>query len=123
MDVFWWLMTQALINLYITLHMNDHSCYAPHYVIYALQHMLYNPMHSCLLQSATRGLDAVDEMDPLEQLRRRHGLDTASAATEKRVSKSTPIPSLEDELRKVHNSINIKDFDYLPVPRSPDEES
>ena len=75
----------------------------------------------CLLQSATRGLDAVDEMDPLEQLRKRHGLDTP-AATEKRVSRSTPIPSLEEELRKVQSSINIKDFDYLPVPRSPDEE-
>ena len=70
-------------------------------------------------------MDAVDEMDPLERMRRRFGLDAAAAATEQHRSKSAPpipIPSLEEELKKVQSTINIKEFDYIPVPRTEDED-
>ena len=62
-------------------------------------------------------------MDPLERMRRRYGLDAAAtAAAEQRKMQSVPIPSLEEELLKLQLSVNIKDFEYKPVPRIEEED-
>ena len=74
----------------------------------------------CTPQTATRGLDPVEELDPLERMRKRYGLD--AAAEQRRLQQSVPIPSLEEELLKTQREVNIKDFDYVPVPRTEDEE-
>jgi len=68
------------------------------------------------LGSATRGLDSVEEMDPVERMRRRYRISESESKG------SVPIPSLEDELNSVQKSINIYDFDYKPVPRTEEEE-
>lgn len=66
----------------------------------------------------------MEEMDPLERMRRRYGLDAAAAAAaEQRRMHSVPIPSLEEELLRTQRKVNIRDFDYVPVPRTEDEES
>mmetsp|Transcript_838 Transcript_838/g.1892 ORF Transcript_838/g.1892 Transcript_838/m.1892 type:complete len:101 (-) Transcript_838:517-819(-) len=62
---------------------------------------------------ATRGLESVEELDPLERMRRRYALDRPE---------QPQISSLEDELRNMQQTVNIKDFDYKPVPRPADEE-
>ncbi len=72
-------------------------------------------------QAATKGLDAVEEMDPVERMRMRYGIGSegpgrSAAASPPRIS------SLEEELEATLNKIDIKNFDYVPVPRPPDEE-
>jgi hypothetical protein len=32
------------------------------------------------------------------------------------------MPSLEDELESIKRKVNIHDFDYVPVPRTADDE-
>ena len=82
--------------------------------------MAYTTHPPCTPQTATRGLDPVEELDPLERMRKRYGLD--AAAEQRRLLQSVPIPSLEEELLKTQREVNIKDFDYVPVPRTEDEE-
>ena len=57
-------------------------------------------------------------------MRKRYGLNAAreARAAEQRRIASVPIPSLEEELARVHQKINLRDFEYKPVPRPPDDE-
>lgn len=62
---------------------------------------------------ASKGLDSVEEMDPVERMRARYGIDGASA-------QQVPQPeirSLEEELQDTLSKIDLRDFDYRPVPR------
>jgi hypothetical protein len=72
---------------------------------------------------SSKGIDAVEEMDPVERMRRKYGLDSGSSGAQSRQERKAPVvPSLEEELAKTMSSINIKDFDYKPVPRPKDDE-
>ncbi|GIL79250.1 hypothetical protein Vretimale_16439 [Volvox reticuliferus] len=78
------------------------------------------------LQNATRGLDLVEELDPLERMRRRYGLqDGAGAAGSGMAPRRQParedFPSMEAELEDIKTKVDIYNFDYKPVPR-PDED-
>ena len=57
-------------------------------------------------------------------MRKRYGLNAASEAraAEQRRMASVPIPSIEEELARVNQKINIRDFEYKPVPRPQDDE-
>ena len=77
------------------------------------------------LRSMSKGLDAVEEMDPVERMRRRYGLDSSpgdSHGASRQERKKTLVPSLEEELTKTIKSIDLKDFEYKPVPRPKDDE-
>jgi hypothetical protein len=63
------------------------------------------------LQSGINGYQKVEEYDPMEAVRQRSG----SAALE-------DITSLDDELRAVHQKVDIHNFDYVPVPRDDEDE-
>ena len=69
-------------------------------------------------QIATKGLDALEEMDPVERMRQRYGLDSNN----QRSLGSQPVRSLEDELKTLQETLDINNFDYKPVPRTEDEE-
>lgn len=69
-------------------------------------------------QIATKGLDALEEMDPVERMRQRYGLDSNN----QRSLGSQPVRSLEDELKTLQETLDINNFDYKPVPRTDDEE-
>mmetsp|Transcript_7306 Transcript_7306/g.18108 ORF Transcript_7306/g.18108 Transcript_7306/m.18108 type:complete len:106 (-) Transcript_7306:1694-2011(-) len=69
------------------------------------------------VRNATRGIDLMEELDPMERMRRRYGLEGGdTAATSK-----PEISSLEEELEATLKKINLKDFEYMPVPRTDDE--
>mmetsp|Transcript_19319 Transcript_19319/g.34894 ORF Transcript_19319/g.34894 Transcript_19319/m.34894 type:complete len:98 (+) Transcript_19319:60-353(+) len=63
------------------------------------------------VQSAFKGLESVEEMDPLEKMRRHYGLDRASHN----------MTSLEEELESIKNKYDSNSFDYKPIPRDEDE--
>mmetsp|Transcript_3745 Transcript_3745/g.10576 ORF Transcript_3745/g.10576 Transcript_3745/m.10576 type:complete len:104 (+) Transcript_3745:438-749(+) len=65
---------------------------------------------------ATRGVDNVEEMDPLERMRKAYGLNATSQQRE-----PTRIASIEEELASINSKIDIRDFDYKPVPRPVDD--
>lgn len=66
-------------------------------------------LHSVLLtQSGVRGYDKVEEYDPIERM--------------KRLATGPAVSSLEDELKHMQDHLDIKNFDYKPVPRQPDED-
>jgi hypothetical protein len=69
------------------------------------------------MQAAARGLDRVEEMDPLERMRMRYGLDAESVQ-----KPQVKISSLEEELEELQRTLDIKNFDYVPVPREEGEE-
>lgn len=72
---------------------------------------------------SSKGIDAVEEMDPVERMRRRYGLDSGGGGAPSRQERKAPmIPSLEEELANTMRTIDIKDFDYKPVPRPKDDE-
>uniref|UniRef100_A0A7S3VLC2 Cytochrome c oxidase assembly protein COX16, mitochondrial n=1 Tax=Dunaliella tertiolecta TaxID=3047 RepID=A0A7S3VLC2_DUNTE len=72
---------------------------------------------------ATKGLDTVEEMDPVERMRQRYGLNEVSGseltqARGGRASVSAPqISSIEEELENTLKKVDIKDWDYKAVPR------
>lgn len=58
----------------------------------------------------------VEEIDPVERMRQRYRLGDSAASTEPRIS------TLEEELEATMKKINLKDFDYKPVPRPEEDE-
>lgn len=74
------------------------------------------------VQNATKGLEPVEELDPVERMRRRYGLGEGGEGAAGGLSASAPIRSVEEELEATLKQINIKDFDYKPVPRQPEEQ-
>ncbi|KXZ56362.1 hypothetical protein GPECTOR_1g320 [Gonium pectorale] len=82
------------------------------------------------LRGASRGLDMVEEMDPLERMRRRYGLEdggagSGSSGPGRRGRGQTPqpeIPSLEQELEDIRRKVDIYNFDYKPVPRQAEDD-
>eukprot|EP00955_Chlamydomonas_euryale_P037455 350767-Chlamydomonas_euryale.AAC.6 len=76
----------------------------------------YDPHPGAALQVATRGVDNVEEMDPLERMRKAYGLNATSQQRE-----PTRIASIEEELASINSKIDIRDFDYKPVPRPVDD--
>lgn len=62
----------------------------------------------CVMQSGVRGYDKVEEYDPIERM--------------KRLATGPAVSSLEDELKHMQEHVDIKNFDYKPVPRQPDDE-
>ncbi|KAG2455184.1 hypothetical protein HYH02_001000, partial [Chlamydomonas schloesseri] len=87
------------------------------------------------LQNATRGLDMVEELDPMERMRRRYNLRegqagaAAGGAGGGRRGGAAPapaaadVPSLEAELEALSKKLDIKSWDYVPVPRTEDDGS
>ncbi len=79
-------------------------------------------------QRATQGLEPIEEMDPVERMRRRYGLTdrggSSSATGDEQPPRKAPppIPTLEEELNSLRASVDIRDFDYKPVPRPPDDD-
>ncbi|GIL58097.1 hypothetical protein Vafri_12943 [Volvox africanus] len=79
------------------------------------------------LQNATRGLDLVEELDPLERMRRRYGLQDGAGATgthmppRRQLAREEP-PSLEAELEDIKSRVDIYNFDYKPVPRPTEDQ-
>jgi hypothetical protein len=84
-----------------------------------------------------RGYDKVEEYDPIERLRRLEGAgapgrgsDGSGAGGQGRGGGPGPgsagggggLKSLEEELAELTASVNLKDFDYKPVPRRADDE-
>lgn len=65
------------------------------------------PRDCCCPQHGARGYDKVEEYDPIERMKR---LATGPAVDS--------MPSLEDELRTLHKTVDINKFDYKPVPRT-----
>ncbi|GLI66821.1 hypothetical protein VaNZ11_010773 [Volvox africanus] len=79
------------------------------------------------LQNATRGLDLVEELDPLERMRRRYGLQDGAGATGSymaphRQPARRELPSLEAELEDIKAKVDIYEFDYKPVPRPTEDQ-
>lgn len=60
----------------------------------------------------------MEELDPLERMRRRYGLDRNSSSG---AAAGGAMPSLEEELEQILKKVDIHKFDYKPVPREPDE--
>ncbi|KAG2442946.1 hypothetical protein HXX76_003022 [Chlamydomonas incerta] len=97
---------------------------------YALAHLVDSKRQ---LQNATRGLDMVEELDPMERMRRRYGLKEGQAAAStggggggsaggKRPAAEPVVPSLEAELAATLGKLDIKSWDYVPVPRTDEDE-
>jgi hypothetical protein len=86
------------------------------------------------IRAGVRGHDKLEEYDPLERLRRM--ATTTKATTEsdggegakKKRSKSTApqapdVPSLEEELAAMNRKLgDTRKFEYVPVPRTDEEE-
>lgn len=85
-------------------------------------HATLLPPASPRVQNATKGLEPVEELDPVERMRRRYGLGEGGEGAAGGLSASAPIRSVEEELEATLKQINIKDFDYKPVPRQPEEQ-
>lgn len=62
------------------------------------------------LKRTFHGLDQLEELDPLEKLRRKFKLD-----------EGPPISSLEEELEAMYQKVKIDNFEYKSVPRPADE--
>ena len=58
----------------------------------------------------------MEELDPLERMRRQYGLDRSGAAPQSHIT------TLEDELERTLKKVDIHNFDYKPVPRPEDDE-
>ncbi len=74
----------------------------------------------CSSQNATKGIESLEELDPVERMRRRYGI--GEPGTVARAADSAPISSLEEELEATLKKIDIKDFDYKPVPRPAEDD-
>jgi len=83
-------------------------------------------------QRGVRGYDKVEEHDPTERMRRmqRSAEQQAAAAAAGRGGEpSAPapgpprkrVPSLEEELARLHTQVDLRDFEYVPVPRTEGE--
>ncbi|KAJ9510192.1 hypothetical protein QJQ45_015670 [Haematococcus lacustris] len=79
------------------------------------------------IRGATRGLDSLEEMDPVERMRQRYGLGTDAAGGSRRSLRQaattaeggqTPLRSLEEELADTLRKVEIRNWDYVPVPRT-----
>lgn len=64
------------------------------------------------IRSGVRGYDKVEEYDPMQRMKR---LATGPAV-------DTTLSSLEDELKAIHQQVDINNFDYKPVPRTDDDD-
>lgn len=68
--------------------------------------------HPCIArgsaQNSVRGYDKVEEYDPMERM--------------KRLATGPAVSSLEQELKHMQETVNIKDFEYKPVPRTDDHD-
>ncbi|GFR41304.1 hypothetical protein Agub_g1980 [Astrephomene gubernaculifera] len=73
------------------------------------------------LRGATQGLDLVEELDPVERMQRRYGIQHGTAGGAKRPA-APVLPSLEEELEAMKRKVDIYDFDYKPVPRPEEDE-
>jgi hypothetical protein len=60
------------------------------------------------LQKSVRSYEAVEEHDPLEQLRAH--------------ARSTKITSLEEEYEQFTKQVDINDFEYKAVPRTEEDD-
>mmetsp|Transcript_4547 Transcript_4547/g.7756 ORF Transcript_4547/g.7756 Transcript_4547/m.7756 type:complete len:109 (+) Transcript_4547:205-531(+) len=72
------------------------------------------------LRGASKGIGAVEEMDPMERMRRRYNIGAGageSAASEPEMS------SLEDELKDTLSKMDLRTFEYKPVPRTAEEDT
>lgn len=65
------------------------------------------PAHVPASQGSVRGYESVEEYDPIERM--------------KRLAAGPAVKSLEEELQDMHSRVDIKNFDYKPVPRTEDE--
>lgn len=59
-----------------------------------------------------RGLQSLEELDPMERMRMRHNLEKP---------RPVHVSSLEEELQKMEQKVNYKEFEYVPVPRTEDD--
>ncbi|KAG1663397.1 hypothetical protein FOA52_011675 [Chlamydomonas sp. UWO 241] len=65
------------------------------------------------IRAVTRGLDAVEESDPLERMRAAYGI---GATHEKKPA--VRVSTIQEELENVKKKIDLSDFEYVPVPRT-----
>ncbi|KAG2499242.1 hypothetical protein HYH03_002821 [Edaphochlamys debaryana] len=74
------------------------------------------------IRNATRGLDMVEELDPLEEMRRKYGLENGGKPVVRRRREEPKMSSLEEELEQMNKKVDYRNWDYQPVPRPADEE-